>query len=352
MKAICYFFTATFLCLFFGCDLDDGISPHNKAKVLFISNRIENSPDWNLFSMNGDGTDQHKITELLVRCDKPVVSHSGKTVLFVHYTDDFYYELYSVNVNGSNLTLIDRANRYCGSADWSPDDKKIIYSKSRNDLTDDKDLMLFDVSSGTKHTLTSLGSNASGKFSPDYQIAYCHLSDDGSYDIYVMKMDGSKNRKIITNGTCPVWSPDGTRIAYQSPIENGSSQIFVANNDGNNQKQLTSTFSSRYWPGWPPDGNYNPHWTPDGKRIVYVSWEDENCEIYIMNSDGSNKVRLTNTDKRDEDPEITSDGKYILFTSKRNMEMNADIFIMDMEGRNQRSLSNYKGSDIFPVEIR
>lgn len=124
------------------------------------------------------------------------------------------------------------------------------------------------------------------------------------------------------------------------------------NKDGTNAKQLTSTFSSRLWPGWPPDGNYDPQWTPDGKRIVYVSWEDENPEIFKMNSDGSNKVRLTNADKRDENPEISSDGKYILFTSNRNMEMNAEIFIMDMEGRNQRSLSNYEGSDIYPVEIR
>lgn len=352
MKANCYFFTVILLCLFFGCDLDDNSLPDPKSKILFVSARIENSPDWNLFSMNWDGKDQHKITELIVRCDKPVVSHSGKTVLFVHYTDDFYYELYSVDVNGANLTLIDRANRYCGSADWSPDDKKIVYSKNRNESTDDMDLFLYDVSSTTKQTITSVGSNSLGKFSLDYQIAYCHHSDDRTFDIYMVNMDGSNNRKIITNATSPVWSPDGTRIAYQSPIENGSSQIFVANNDGINQKQLTSTFSSRLWPGWPPDGNYDPQWTPDSKRIVYVSWEDENPEIYRMNSDGSNKVRLTNTDQRDENPKVTSDGKNILFTSKRNMEMEADIFIMDMEGRNQRSLSNYKGSDIFPIEIR
>lgn len=351
MKVFYSFFTVTFL-LFFCCNQEDGIFPRKNAKILFISQRIENTAKWNLFLMNNDGTEQRKIIDLEVSCEKPVVSHSGKSVLFTHYTDDFFYELYSVNVDGTNLTLIDRANRYCGSADWSFDDKKIIYSKNRNESTDDMDLILFDVSSRTKKPLTTLDNNTLGKFSRNNKIAYCHQMEDGWCDIYVINLDGSGNRKVITKASYPVWSPDGKRIAYQSPIENGSSQIFVANNDGTNQKQLTTTYSSRIWPGWAPDGNYDPKWTPDEKKIVYVSWEDEDPEIYSMNSDGSNKVRLTNADKRDENPEITADGKFILFSSNRNMDMNAEIFIMNIDGRNQKPLTNYKGSDIYPVEIK
>jgi TolB protein len=352
MKVVRYIFTTILLSSIISCHKDDIGFSGGKARILFISQRIENTAKWQLFSMKNDGTDQQKIIDLEVRCEKPVISHSGKTVLFVHYTDDFFYELYSVDVDGTNLTLIDRANRYCGSADWSFDDSKIIYSKSRNELTDELDLFIFDVSSGTKKALTTLGSNSSGKFSRNDQIAYSHQLDDGWCDVYLINTDGSGNRKVITKAGNPVWSPDGKRIAYQSPIENGSSQIFVANSNGNNQKQLTSTYSSRIWPGWAPDGNYDPKWTPDGKKIVYVSWEDENPEIYSMNSDGSNKVRLTNADKRDENPEITADGKFILFSSNRNMDMNAEIFIMNLDGRNQRSVSNYSGSDIYPIEIR
>lgn len=204
MKVKSYYLIAILFCLLSGCDLDDSSLPSNKAKILFISARIENRPDWNLLSMNWDGSDQHKITELLVRCDKPVVSHSGKMVLFVHYTDDFDYELYLVNVDGTNLTLIDKANRYCGSADWSFDDQKIIYSKNRDETTEEKDLILYDVASKTRHILTSVGDNALGRFSPDHQIAYCHHSENGSYDIYVMQIDGAQNQKLVSNATCPV----------------------------------------------------------------------------------------------------------------------------------------------------
>lgn len=352
MKILHYSFVVIFLVLIANCTQEDEIFPRKNAKILFLSQRIENHAEWHLFSMNEDGTEQQKIIELSVRCDKPVISHSGKKVLFVHYTTDFYYELYSAKIDGTNLTLLDKANRYCGSADWSSDDAKIIYSKNRNESTDDRDLILFDASSGNKKTLTTSGDNTSAKFSSKGQIAYCHQHEDASSDIYVINMDGFNNRKIIMKAACPVWSPDGKRIAYQSTIDNGSSQIFVATSDGTNQKQLTSTFSSRFWPGWPPDGNYDSQWTPDGNKIVYLSCEDEDPEIYIMNSDGSSQKKLTSNNHRDENPEITSDGKFILFSSNRNMEMDAEIFIMNLDGKNQKTLSNFIYSDIYPVEIK
>lgn len=352
MKTLKYTFLIVLFLPMLSCEKEDFYFLRKNSKVLFISRRIENSAAWNLFRMNNDGSSQEKITELTVRCEKPIDSNSGKTVLFVHYTQDNFYELYTVNIDGTGLSLIDRANRYCGAAGWSLDDTKIIYTKNRNESTDDKDIIVYDLLSEQKDTLTEVGNNTSPSFSPGNQIVYCHQLDEGSNNIYLMNIDGSDKQMIIANAGCPVFSPDGQRIAYLSSIDNGSSQIFVADYDGENPKQLTTSFSSRIWPGWPPEGNYNPQWTPNSKKIVYVSCEDEDPEIHIMNSDGSNKVKLTNTDARDEGPEITTDGKFILFSSKRNMDMNSEIFMMKINGKNQKPLSNYSGSDIYPVAVR
>ena len=166
-----------------------------------------------------------------------------------------------------------------------------------------------------------------------------------------MDYSGENKHLIIQNANNPIFSPSGDEIVYQSAIDNGSSQLFTANCDGSNQKQLTSTYSPKIWPGWAPDGNIEPTWTPDGKKIVYVSWEDEDPEIMIMNSDGSEKRKLTNTDKRDENPIVTNDGKFIIFTSNRNLEMNSEIYIMDIDGKHQESLTKYNNSDIYPIEI-
>lgn len=331
------------------CGEGDFISSKTNSKILFISRRIENSADWNIFLMNFDGSQQVKITDLTVRCEKVVISHSGQTILFVHNSQDFFYELYSINIDGTKLTLIDRANRYLGSADWTLDDKKIIYSKNRNESTDDNDLILYDFITKEKVTLTDSGNNYSAKFSPDNKIVYSQENNMSS-GIYLMNIDGSNKQLIIPDAGNPVWSPGGKRIAYISKGDLKSLQIFIACADGSNSKQLTKTYHANWDTGFPNFGNYNPKWSLDGKKIVYQSDVNEGLpEVYIMNSDGSNQVRLTNTDRRNEDPVISSDREHIIFTSNRDLTYNFDIFEMSIDGKNQTPLSKYAGYDSFPV---
>jgi Tol biopolymer transport system component len=338
--------------LAFGCEKDEYDFSQFDSKVLFISRRLENSSEWNLMSMNYDGTEQTKITELTVRCERPIISHSGKKILFVHYTDNSFYELYAINIDGTNLTLIDSANRYCGNANWSFDDSKIIYSKNRSELIDENDLILYDFTTNEKCTLTTTGNNHSAKFSLNNKIVYSNQDNYQSCDIYVMNIDGTSKLLIISNACNPLYSPDGSKIAYISVGEQGSPQIFTANVDGTDSKQLTETYLPNWDSGFPTYGNYDPHWTPDGKMIVYVSEINEGTpEIYIMSSDGSNQKRLTNTERRNESPELTFDGKFILFSSNRISNMNSEIFVMNINGKNQKPLTNYYGSDIYPLEI-
>jgi len=333
------------------CGEGDFVSPKTDSKIMFISRRIENSADWNLFTMNIDGSQQLKLTELTVRYGKVVVSHSGQTVLFVHYSDDNFYELYSINIDGTNLTLIDRAKRYCGSPDWSIDDSKIIYSKSRNESTDEKDLILFDVNSKNKQTLTDTDNNILGRFSKDNKIAFWRQINSTN-DIYLMDIDGSNKQKIIPNASYPIWSPGGKRIAYISEGELNSPQIFISCYDGSNSKQLTSTYLPSWDSGKPNFGNSNPQWTPDGEKIVYESYINEGLpEVYIMKSDGTNQIRLTDTDRRNENAIVSADGNFILFSSDRDLSYSFDIFVMGIDGKNQNPLSKYAGSDSCPVIV-
>jgi TolB protein len=60
--------------------------------------------------------------------------------------------------------------------------------------------------------------------------------------------------------------------------------------------------------------DFAPAWSPDGAKIAFVSQRDGNAEIYVMNADGTNPVRLTNDPGYDADPAWSPDGSKLAFT--------------------------------------
>ncbi len=101
-------------------------------------------------------------------------------------------------------------------------------------------------------------------------------------------------------GTVPLWSPDGTRIAFQG-YRDGNIEIFIMNADGSDVRRVTND------PGIDLPGS----WSPDGTKIAFVSNRDGNREVYTTNVDGSGVSRLTNNVDRDDDPAWPPDGAKI-----------------------------------------
>ncbi|HUS13746.1 MAG TPA: hypothetical protein VM536_01905 [Chloroflexia bacterium] len=100
----------------------------------------------------------------------------------------------------------------------------------------------------------------------------------------------------------PAWSPDGRRIAFVSQ-RTGSPQVFVMNADGSDPTRLTQTRST----------DFDPAWSPDGRRIAFASDRETTLlpELYVMNADGSGATRLT--DRGSWEPAWSPDGELIAF---------------------------------------
>ncbi|MFQ6055486.1 MAG: PEGA domain-containing protein, partial [Methanosarcinales archaeon] len=131
------------------------------------------------------------------------------------------------------------------------------------------------------------------------------------------------NTEIDSN---PTWSPDGSKIAFSSKRA-GNFDIWVMDSDGTNKVQLTANATD----------DLKPAWSPDGSKIAFSSKRAGNFDIWVMNNDGSNKVQLTTDAAWDSDPVWSPDGSKIAFSSKRAGKF--DIWVMDSDGTNKVQLT-------------
>jgi hypothetical protein len=177
---------------------------------------------------------------------------------------------------------------------------------------------------------------------PANKIAFHSNRDTGgtTYEIYTMNANGTGVTRLTNNSvddTMPSWSPDGSKIVFDS-MRDGNSEIYVMNADGTNQTRLT----------YDPAGDFDPTWSPDSQQIAFVSERDFNREIYTMNADGSSQTNRTNNFAFDADPDWSPDGLQIAFVSDRTG--NFDVYVMSPTGENQNDLINNPAYfDTFPA---
>jgi Tol biopolymer transport system component len=324
-----------------------------QGDILFISRRTPNSAEWTLYMMNADGTNQRPLLNNYVRCTPPVLSRNGSKIAFTTY-DNGFYNLYTINKDGQNLVFLSKAIQYCGSPAWSPDGSKILFVKNADASGGNYNIYSINSDGSNEVKLTDQHDNFSAQWSPDGSKIFFISAAANVAGIYSMNSNGT-GRQLLTPQNKSfggaVLSPDGNKLALVSNEWNGS-QIFVMNTDGSGLKQLTFTVSPKYWDtGFPRDANGNPVWSPDGSKIAYVSWANGTPDIFVMNSNGLHNKRLTNGPIRDENPSWTKDGKYILFSSNRDMTMSSEIYIMKANGQSQTPLTKYNADDIYPLFI-
>ncbi len=157
--------------------------------------------------------------------------------------------------------------------------------------------------------------------------------------IYAVDSDGSNNqqlRQVKGYLWAPVWSPDGSRVAF-CHYANGRGQIYVMSSDGG---QATNVSANPYC-------DRSPVWSPDSSQIAFVSDRDGDWNIYVMEADGSGQVRLTNSPGNDQAPAWSPDGQQLAFQSDRGGDV--DIYVMDADGSNQRPVVELPGDQKEPT---
>ena len=179
--------------------------------------------------------------------------------------------------------------------------------------------------------------------------------------VWIMDGDGEGARKIVTADdfatpgfsslfSNPVWSPDGTRIAfvvayYQEPWDGrpDKSDIWTVNDDGTGLAVLLD--------GENTDVQRIPHlaWSPDGTKLAYQSiccdrlGVSTNSNLTVVDVDGSNSTLISKVPTQ---PAFSwsPDGSRIVYSKG----LTGDNWIADADGTNQRRL-NGLGADFGPI---
>jgi TolB protein len=158
----------------------------------------------------------------------------------------------------------------------------------------------------------------------------------GVKEIFIADYDGENQRQVTVQRSLNInsaWSPDARSIAYTS-YRRGAPQIFISNIYQGTLEELTKVGSGQNW---------LPAWSPDGTRVAFASTRDGNSEIYVANRDGSNPRRLTNHAAIDISPTWAPSGIQIAYVSDRTGT--PQVWVMGADGLGQRQISHESYAD-------
>ncbi|HEX8734784.1 MAG TPA: DPP IV N-terminal domain-containing protein [Pyrinomonadaceae bacterium] len=262
--------------------------------------------------------------------------HLSGRIYFSSNRDADNAEVYSVKTNGRDLKRLVTSPGEDATPRWSADGRHGVFMTTRDG--GDYEIYSIDADGKNEKRLTfNKGSDWDPSWSPDGKKIVFMSSKDGNWEIYTMNADGSNQTRLTENNFrdfSPMWSPDGKKILFCSErateTKSGAlndTDIYTMNPDGSNQVKITNAKGF--------DGA--PEWSPDGRRIVFFSNRDGGKhEIYVMNADGSSPTRLTFNEAMDVYPVWSPDGKKIAFESDR--DVHREVYIMSANGKNQKPL--------------
>lgn len=263
---------------------------------------------------------------------------SGRIAFVASQSDN--WELWTINADGTEpkqLTQTPLDERF---PSWSPDSQTIAYSISdgslwtiRPDGNQMKQLPL-NIKEKRRRDNTHPVWSSDGRF-----IAFVSfLFDRDDSEIWIINVANEHLVELVPQNEIqinPTWSPDGRELIYSSTIYGPASKIiqdlWIIQSDGRNARRLLMNDAA----------NYHADWSPDGKKLAFTSDKSGNMDIWLFDLQSQRISQLTHSSAYDADPSWAPDNQHLAFVSNRTGTM--QIWIMDIIGQNLRQLTKNLG---------
>lgn len=247
------------------------------------------------------------------KCPETVMFSGGRYVWPVYNS----YDIYEAEADGSNQKILIGGKGYDAEATASPDGKYIVFTSTRSG---DLELWRYEIETGKLLQLTNtLGYDGGAFFSADSKHIVWRASRPHGEDADTYK-------KLLSEGF----------------VEPKALDIYIADIDGKNVKQITDL----------PGANWAPFFHPNGKKILFCSNHHtlekggRVFDIFMINTNGTGLEQITNSGTFDAFPMFSFDGTKLVFCSNRNVERkpsrDTNIFIADWIENPEDDDMNYK----------
>ncbi len=272
---------------------------------------------------------------------------------------------YVMNIDGSGMRRISNGQGRTTCGFFYDHDQRVLFSSTHgHDVACPADpdrsrgyvwplgyLEIYSVRAadgGDLQQLTNNGAyNAESTVSPDGSRIVFTSTMDGDIELYSMNLDGSDLRRLTNRvgyDGGAFFSPDGSKIVWRAGYPQTAAdsadylglladrlvrparvEIWVANADGSDARQVTQLGGA----------NFAPFWHPDGQRILFSSnYENPRgsmFDLYLVNIDGSGLEKVTQFADFDSFPMFSPDGTKLVWASNRNQANpgETNLFIAD-----------------------
>lgn len=277
------------------------------------------------------------------------------------------YQIYVMNLADGKPELVSTGDGATTCAYFHPDGKRMLFGSNHLDprpvATPEEvkaaaekagvrnyawqffpgmDIFVYTFETRTMERLIDWpGYDAEASWSADGKKIVFTSMRDGDQEIYVADADG-KNAKRITQSPGydggPFFSADGKRLIYRSDrFHNGNLQIYVNNLEGTDERALTADKDVLHWcPFWHPSGQWVMF-----TRASHAENQRPNYDLYLLPvplekvdpaENEAKAIRVTTDPAFDGLPVFSSDGKRVMWTSKRGGLSGAQVFVGEFSG--------------------